>query len=45
MFQMEGFEAKRNDGRGTEFNFLPGDILLIYTDSSSDDDVITGGLY
>ncbi len=45
MWKREGYQYKKNDNKGNEFNFLDGDYLLYYTDKSAAQDYISAGTH
>ena len=45
MWKREGYQNKKVDYKGNEFNFTDGDYVLYYTDKSAAQDYITGGTH
>ncbi len=45
MWKREGYQYKKVDYKGNEFNFTDGDYVLYYTDKSAAQDYITAGTH
>ncbi len=45
MWKREGYQYRKVDDKGNEFNFLDGDYVLYYTDKSAAQDYISAGTH
>ena len=45
MWSREGYQYRKVDNKGNEFNFLDGDYVLYYTDKSASKDYISAGTH